>query len=414
MSQCSGRSATGLTGQESPSSLNSREPMWPRLSSLMILKMFMFHIGRTALGIKMFGNDVDTIHGPMEFQKVQEMLTRGKKAELVTPDAPYFRPGTELPIIRYSIVMQGAGMGDHICQMPAIIWNARNCPWMRCRVFCIKDLVPIFANILQEYPQYSVHALDHINELVEPGSLMRGAGITMNGVKYSQLANGTGGHLVDLGFQYFCNIFPPPPGADVFPKLTFADPPALPAGLFPKTYVVFTTGAISLNRTVPGHYWNPIIKHVQSKGLTPVFLGKSQCVKNMATNYPEGCNYKSGLDLRDKTSLLEAAWIMKNSAVTIGLDNGLIHLAALTDAPLICAYNMVEPEHRRPKRLDGKWAEIVLTREELACKGCQSHMKSMFPHTFIRCLYGDNACVHLIFDRNSKRWTDAIDEILSR
>ncbi len=358
-------------------------------------------------------NEVDTLHGPMEFQKVVDMFTKGKDAKSVVPDAPYFRPGTELPEIKVNYVFQGAGMGDYICYLPAVIWNLQNCPWLRSKLFVAPVFMPFAANILRAYPRVEVCSLEHINSMLEPGSSLRGPGITMNGVKYNQLCNGTGGHLVELGFQYFSNVFPPPPGADIYPEITFdAGEHHLPAGLFPKTYVVITPGAVSINRTVPGQYWNPIIDHVKVRGLTSVFLGKTNFVPALKTNFPDGCNYAGGVDLRDKTTLLEAAWIMKNAACTIGLDNGLIHLASCTDAAIIAAYNMVHPKERRPNRRAGKWAELTLTREELACTNCQTNMKSMFPHTFNRCLYGDSKCIDLLFAKGAEKWTREIDRMI--
>ncbi len=359
-------------------------------------------------------NETDTIHGPLEFQRVVDAYTKGGK-NTITASAPYFRPGTVLPIIKLNILFQGAGMGDYIAYMPAILWLAKNCPHLHCKLFVGNSFIEFAKNILWDYNEtWKVCDLDHVNQLVEAGSIMRAPGITMNGVKYAQLANGTGGHLVDVGFLYFCNLFPTPAGADFYPVLNFSGSDHhIPAGLHFKTYVVFTPGAVSDNRTVPGEYWNPIIDHVRKRGLTPVFVGKSHVTKTLKVNFPEGCNYSDGLDLRDKTTMLEAAWLMKNAACTIGLDNGMIHLAACTNAPIVAAYNMVDPKDRRPNRRAGKWEELSLTQEELACAGCQTHMKSMTPHTFNRCLYGDNLCVKILFEDNARRWIEAIDRIMA-
>ncbi len=364
--------------------------------------------------MSMFGNDTDTINGPMEFQLVVDKLTKGKGAESIRPAAQFFRPGTELPTIKLNLVFQGAGIGDYIAYMPAVLWLVKNCPWLRIKLFVAKDFMEFARNILWDHSAIiTVCALDHINQLVEAGSLMRGPGLTLNGVKYSQLANGTGGHLVDVGFQYFCNLFPPPAGSDLYPVINFAGcDHHLPEGLHPLTYVVLTTGAVSVNRTVPGRYWNPIIEFIKTKGLTPVFIGKNEIVKGLNVNFPDGCDYASGIDLRNKTTLIQAAWLMKNAVATVGLDNGMIHLAACTNASIVAGYNMVHPKERRPKRVSGKWAEVTLSREELACTHCQTNMKSMFPHTFNRCLYGDNKCIDLLFADGAKKWISALGQVL--
>lgn len=362
----------------------------------------------------MMNSEIDTIHGPMEFQRVVDQLTKGKDAQAVIPLADYFRPGTELPVIKVNIVFQGAGIGDYICYMPAIIWLAKNCPWLKVKLFVGREFMDFAKNILWNFQSmWQVCPLDKINEMVEAGSTMRAPGITMNGVKYNQLANGTGGHLVDVGFLYFCNLFPVPDGADLYPIINFSGMDHhLPLGLHPRTYVVLTTGAVSSNRTVPGEYWNPIIEHIKRNGRDVVFIGKRQINKDLKVTFPDGCNYEGGIDLRDKTTLMEAAWLMKNASATLGLDNGMIHLAACTNAPIVAAYNMVAPHERIPHRKEGPLVVLHLTREELSCTGCQSNMKSMFPHTFNRCLYGDNKCVTMLFDNNGKRWTDALDLLL--
>ncbi len=359
-------------------------------------------------------DDCNTISGPLEFQAAVNKAILQDNAKTVIPTDPYFRPGTELPVIKINFVFQGAGMGDYICNLPAMIWNAKNCSWIEGKIFVYSDFIDFAKNIMEPYPAYQVLPIEKINQLIESPSTMRAPGIFMNGVKYAQLANGTGGHLVDLAFQYFCNKFPVPEGAGLHPQITFSGLEKLPYPLSPKTYVVLTPGAVSNNRTVPGAYWNPIITYLKAHGLDPVVLGKSDMtVKKWKINYPEGLDYSKVVDLRDKTTMLEAAWIMKNAALTIGLDNGLINLAACTDAPILCAYNMVHPDDRRPRRLVGKWAELYLSREELACTGCQSFMKNLFPHTFNNCLYSDNKCVHLLFEKSAYRWTEAIDKILN-
>lgn len=362
----------------------------------------------------MMDSEIDTIHGPMEFKRVVDLLTKGKDAQAVIPSADYFRPGTELPVLKLNVVFQGAGIGDYICYMPAIIWLAKNCPWLKTKLFVAREFMDFAKNVMWDYQStWQVCPLDLINQMVEVDSAMRAPGITMNGVKYNQLANGTGGHLVDVGFLYFCNLFPTPVGADFYPVINFAGMDHhLPEGLHPKSYVVFTTGAVSSNRTVPGEYWNPIIDHVKKKGYDPVFIGKRQINKDLKVTFPDGCNYEAGIDLRDKTSLLDAAWLMKNSAATLGLDNGMIHLAGCTNATIIAAYNMVDPRERVPKRRDGEIKVLSLSKDELSCAGCQTNMKSMFPHTFNRCLYGDNKCISMLFGDGGEKWIKAFDELM--
>lgn len=358
------------------------------------------------------------IKGALEFQREVNRILQGVKFDSVKPIAPYFLPDTELPIIIQNFWLRGGGMGDKICMMPALTWLAKNCPWIWGRIWMSEAMFEFTDNILKqaENPNWKVMPLEKYDELVEPDTRVRGRGFEHNGHQNSQYANGTGGHLVDLGFIDFTNTFPPPENSTWYPQINWEGRSDVLPTLY-KKYVVLTTGAVSPARDVPGSYWNPIIENIKSRGLTPVFLGTSG-IKDLNgilnVRYSDGCNYAEGIDLRDKTTVMEAAWIMKNAAAVIGLDNGLIQLASCTDADIICAYNIVEPRERRPRRRSGKWHEIYLSQAELACSGCQTHMKMIAPpHDFKRCLYGHLRCVDLIFANNGERFTKRLDQILT-
>ena len=328
---------------------------------------------------------------------------------VVMMDKP-FRPGTRLPVVTYNFVFSGAGIGDWMCYMPAMLWLAKFCPWIRGRIYVAEFFCDFARNVMRDYPDWRVHPAERINDFVEPNSVFRGPSISVGGRSPGfQLLNGTGGHLVDVGFAYFTNQFPPPPGADLFPVLDLSDVPEI---ALPSRYVVFTTGGVTPVRTVPGKFWNPIIDWVKSKGMTPVFLGKSNMAGCVDVNFPDDCDYSKGINLRDKTSLLEAAKVMRNALCTIGLDNGLLHLAACTDAAIVAGYNIVHPKQRRPNRATGEWREIYLTQDELACANCQTEMKTLPTHTFKQCLYGTKDCLDILFANNGKRWIDAIESIL--
>lgn len=331
----------------------------------------------------------------------------------VTVNHPPFHPGTELPIIRANYIFQGAGMGDFICYLPAMIYLAENCPWIYGRIFCPDFLVAFTQNIMDKYENWLVYPNEKLQNKLEPNSLFVCPGMNAKGQTQHQLANGTGGHLVDVGFLYFVNKFPVPQGWDLYPVVAF-DPRLSkpPYGEF----VVFTPGAVSENRMATGNHLNPIIQHVKKLGLNPVFLGKRHMSTNLHPKFAADIDYGAGVDLRDKTTMLEAAWIMKHAKLTVGLDNGLLHLAACTDAKILAVFNTVDPRERKPHRPAGRWESLTLTEQELVCIHCQSRMPQMFPHTFNRCLYSEpekkNKCIDILFDNGGARWTNAIDKML--
>jgi len=72
------------------------------------------------------------------------------------------------------------------------------------------------------------------------------------------------------------------------------------------------------------HAFNQMCDHSNSKNITPVFLGKTSMDKR-DIKVDERMDFSKGVNFIDKTSLMDAAFIMKNSEMVIGVDNGLLH-----------------------------------------------------------------------------------------
>jgi len=374
------------------------------------------------------------IKGPLEFQREVDRIIRGIPT-VTLKNTPHFRDNTVLPTTIHNYYLRGGGMGDRICIFAALDYVARTCPWIWGRIWIHEDLIEFSRNIIEQTgnQNWKVGTLEEFKTQYEPDTMITGRGFEdpSGKVIFRHIgATGAGGHLVQMGYCDHVGRYNPREGWDFYPVIDFnrwtpqrSQPIIIDLGLdrpfgdWRKKYVVFTTGAIAPSRDVPGYYWNPIIEDVKSRGLTPVFLGISGVTDAKAgkikVRYSDGCNYGEGIDLRDKTSVMEAAWIMKNAAAVIGLDNGLIQLASCTDASIICAYNIVDPMDRRPKRKAGRWEEIYPTSEELPCIGCQTWMEAIAPpHNFKQCLYGDLRCVDIIFENQGERFRKALDRIL--
>lgn len=115
-----------------------------------------------------------------------------------------------------------------------------------------------------------------------------------------------------------------------------------------------------------------IAEYVQSKGLIPVYVGKTGAIsiwkKHLAQTdfvYPG-----FGVDLMNKTSLLELASIMGQSKAVVGMDSGPIHLAFTTDVPVVCGFTTVAPELRIPYRGLAKTEAVV---PGITCSFCESN-----------------------------------------
>lgn len=330
-----------------------------------------------------------------------------------------FRPGTQMFPQRLSCIFINGGMGDYITWMQAIRWLASEATWIHGTLVTPK--------YLREFAEYFLHK--HPNWAVLTHDELRGRrdldGVPFRGpvVLEQQALNATGAHLATCGWVYYTNKEKAPEGWDSYPQFEQADLDAILAQYAggvpaPGRYAVITTGVTTPSRHVPGVYWNHIIEHVRERGLTPVFLGKSVVEtgnsRNIHTEYDAAIRYDLGVNLLDKTSLLEAAAIMSRAACVIGHDNGLLHLAGCTAAPIVFGYNLASPEHREPRRPVGKTYNVTLTPQELACINCQSNTNFILGFNFRHCFYGDLACIHKLFEDKGARWTKQIDAALTK
>ena len=187
----------------------------------------------------------------------------------------------------------------------------------------------------------------------------------------------------------------------------------------PKRYAVVATGFTSETRE-----WNPesvkeTTDYLVSKNIVPVYIGKSYTPSFITENKNEAikgtfkADYSNGLNLIDKTTLLEVHSIIARTEVAIGLDNGLVpHLAGMTDVPIVAGFTTVRPEHRLPYRhgVKGWNCEVVApTKEELACAFCQSDMTFAEPtHSFTKCYYSDFKCLDAM---SSNKWIEALKKV---
>lgn len=353
-----------------------------------------------------------TRHGVGEF-KIYD-----KKIE---PKLPFLREGTVFNVIPHNFTLTQGGMGDYICWMIAFQWIAKNAPWIAGRIFAPGYFIEFARYFFDDNPNWKVYLIDDFAKYAEQGSLIRGPND-----QNPQFINAVGASLVDIGFAYFANLSPAPTGI-CYPKLELDDSylPRQFHGIKGK-YAVFTPGGTTFARIIRGRHLNPLVADAVRRGLTPVFLGKHHLADIHCSYYDDDIDFSQGIDLREKTDLLEAAAIMKHAAYTIGLDNGLLHLACCTDASVVFAYNIAHPSQRRPIRHSGILEEIILTKEDLACIHCQTNVKLLCYHNFRNCIYEDidkkeaadkgiewsPKCIEKIFENEGERFKAPIERIL--
>ena len=328
-----------------------------------------------------------------------------------------FRPRTPMFPLKMSFIFLNGGMGDYVTWMTPIQWLAEEAPWIVGNLIIPTYFKEFAAYFLRKYPKWShfeykdLESMPKINDMPfrGPVELPR------------ESLNATGAHLLTCGWVYFTNKEKAPQGWDHYPHFEQADLDAvvLPveaARLKPKQYAVLTTGMTTNSRKAPPGAWNPVIEHCKALGLTPVFLGKQVMdtgnARNIHTEFDALLKTDLGLDLRNKTTLMQAAAIMSNARVVIGHDNGLLHVAGCTDVPIVFGYNIAAPEHREPRRAVGKCYNVVLTPEELSCNFCQSNNNFVIGYNFRECFWGDRACMTKLFENGGQRWIAQINRAL--
>lgn len=289
---------------------------------------------------------------------------------------PGYRPGTQIQRREIRFVLTHGGLGDFICMLPALQYINKQ-PHVDGRAACPQFFVPLIKNIL---PDWKVETLDEFR--AHPGGIL---------TKFSKTPDATavGFHLVDLGFIHFCYMGKPPDGFQYYPELDLRGVINPLAG---KRYAVMTPGATAKSRTMPVHVFNAIKDYLVSKGITPVFLGKTKIQGEYGAKLLD-YDYEGGINLIDKTEILETAAVLRDAVLVVGLDNGLLHLAACTDVPIVFGYNIASPRLRRPRRRSGVIYDVV-PPESLKCRFCQEAIR-FIDHRFKECppMYGDYKCL---------------------
>jgi len=330
------------------------------------------------------------------------------------PERTGFRANTRMITLKMNFIFVNGGLGDYLCWIPALQWLASQATWIEGNAIIPKYFVEIAEYFLKPFPKWAHHEYNDLAQIPKVDQMAFRGPVELQ----RESLNATGAHLLTCGWVYFTNKEKAPPGWENYPRFAPEDLekielPEAAKPLRPKTYAVVTTGMTTNSRKVPPGGWNAVIEHVRARGLTPVLLGKSVMetgnARNIHTTFDGALRTEGCVDLRDKTSLMQAASIMSGAACVIGHDNGLLHLAGCTDVPIVFGYNMASPEHRQPIRKVGRVYNVFLTKEELACTFCQSNTNFVIGYNFRDCFYGDMICMQKLFSDGAARWKTQID-----
>lgn len=184
----------------------------------------------------------------------------------------------------------------------------------------------------------------------------------------------------------------------------------------PENYVVLQGAYTEKVKTMPLDTFNKINQFIIKKGYIPVYLGKTENqtgVKDIVSTAKvlDDYNFENGINLINKTSLLQSAAIMDGAKACVIMDGGLLHLGGFTEAEMICGVTFVNKEQVAPIRNNKQMYKLhfVESDESLGCRGCQSNWHLFYNHDFRECFYKDYTCVKMM---TAQKFIDILKKII--
>lgn len=191
----------------------------------------------------------------------------------------------------------------------------------------------------------------------------------------------------------------------------------------PEKYVVVTTGFTAEVREMKAQVVNEVASYIKSKGYEVVFLGSKASSTGLVSqkilvgNFNSDIDYSVGIDLINKTTLLEAGKVIGQAKSIVGVDNGLLHLAGCTDTHIIVAFTNVAPELRLPYRNNqlGWNCTAIVPEKSLKCRFCQSNWGFDLKTNFTKCYYKENkmdTTIKCVDSMTSSKFIEALEKVL--
>lgn len=295
-----------------------------------------------------------------------------------------FRPGTEFPKQNINFILNTGGIGDNIAALPALKFIQESYPWVTPYVYVPDYFLPLIRNML---PDIISRPFSKMKE--KYNDTWAGRQTRLKG--HDSLST----HLVDYNFNCLSNR-----QVDIkhknYAKLDL-DRINIEKFKLPTDYVVITTGFTAKIREFLPEKVNSIASYINNRNVRVVFLGSHQAATGAQNcdpiigSFNKEINYTQGIDLINKTTLLEAGKIIANSKAIVGLDNGLMHLAGCSEVPIIGAFTSVAPHLRNPYRHNelGYKCYNVIPPETCTDRFFQSDIDFLYDVDLRFCYYGD-------------------------
>lgn len=317
-----------------------------------------------------------------------------------------FRNPSDAPGIKtINCLLADNGCGDHICALVAIDYIMKTYSYI---------------NLLIWVPDYLVEFAKHV---LPKGAIVRSYSEAVK--KYDDKRIGISTHIhkhtpmrvhpVDYAFHFL---------ADEHVELSKKNylqirPNEINLRKFnlPEKYVAIAATAAEKVKTMPDNTINEIAQYIKDKGYVPVFIGKSSetdvGINNLKMQAKAAnIKYELGLDLLNKTSVLQTAGVIAGAKAFVGMDGGPVHMAGCTEVPIVCGYTFIDgKKHNIPIRHNelGWNSYIVEPDETLKCRFCQTTGNFLYSHDFRNCYYKDYKCLSYM---TSNKFINYLDKIL--
>ena len=294
--------------------------------------------------------------------------------------------------VKINVAFNCGGLGDNICRLPATKYCLDNWQHVEFDIYVPDYFVDLARHLLRGYEDRAQFIpMSRIKLLLDN---------TLPSVSFhNEFCTSLRMHLVDHAFVIMAGEAATSTRHKNYPKLRLDEIDTVKFKLQPDTYVCLTPGYTAATRALPAKTWNEIAQYLLTRGQVPVWLGskESPLVGSMKipAYFASDLDCTVGIDLRDKTTLLEAGKIMALSSAVVGLDNGLMHLAATSDVSIIAAYSSVSPDIRLPIRKGqlGWNTYLVEPEKSLACRYCQVSTHFLYSHDYRTCYTKTLDCI---------------------
>lgn len=283
-------------------------------------------------------------------------------------------------IQHYQVVFDQAGIGDCVARLVPVLYTAKYYKPIIMHLFVPDYFVDFAKRCIDK--RYTVRGFSNFQKHIKKTYPFR----TFGANQFNNLSCS----MVQHAYAILLNTIVNDP-KDLNYPLAYLDDVKIDKFNLPKKYAVFAVGFTSPVREWRPEHINRTLEYVKSKGFEVVFLGAHQAPNGMGhiiqPVFKEEIKFEEGINLLDKTTIVEAAKIMKESSFVVGLDSGLLHVAAASreDLPIICGYTTVRPEHRAPYRKNQftyRWYSTHVPETMHPCVFSQSKYLFLFNFDF--------------------------------